>query len=210
MEQNMLQSFLQELSDPTVKAMYAAEVRKMVEQWDDFVMECAEGEMSPHKKAETDFPAHRRQSILEYRGIRVLRWVQQQGVVFHPGKQEREIAKRYLRDMPRVFPELVRQINAIYLFEMGRQKTELLRKCDGILWRDVTLDGFGTLYAVGISLEAIERGREYTQFLFLHELVHVQTGGDHGPEFHKCLDSLIKRFNRYTGSHIINDYCEQP
>lgn len=69
-----------------------------------------------------------------------------------------------------------------------------------------TLDGFGTLYAVGISLEAIERGKEYTELLFLHELAHIFGGGEHSTEFHRELDRMIERFNKETGSRIVNDY----
>lgn len=202
---DMLQDFLRELSDPAVKAWYAAEAREMLAQWDQLAAECAAGEVSHHKKAD---PLPDRRAVLEYRGLRVLRWIERQGAVFYSGKLERETAKRYLRDMPVVFPELVGELSAIYLYRQSEQATEHLRKCDGIIWRDVTMDGFGTLYAVGISLEAIERGKEYTELLFLHELCHIHVSGDHGPEFHRELDRLIEQFNRRTGEHLVNDYCE--
>lgn len=202
---DMLRDFLRELSDPAVKAWYAAEAREMLAQWDQLEAECASGEVSHHKKAG---PLPDRRAVLEYRGLRVLRWIERQGAVFYPGKLERETAKRYLRDVPVVFPELVGELSAIYLYRQDEQATERLRKSDAIIWKDVTLDGFGTLYAVGISLEAIERGEEYTQFLFLHELAHVISGGEHTPEFHRQLDRLIDQFNRRTGGHLSNDYCE--
>lgn len=159
--------------------------------------------MSHHKKA-----GHlsERRDVLEYRGLRVLRWIETKGAVFYPGKLERETAKRYLRDVPVVFPELVGELSAIYLYRQDEQATERLRKSDAIIWKDVTLDGFGTLYAVGISLEAIERGKEYTELLFLHELCHIHVSGNHGPEFHNQLDSMIELFNQRTGSRIVNDH----
>lgn len=202
---DMLQDFLQELADPAVKARYAADAREMLAQWDQLAAECAAGEVSHHKKAG---PLSDRRAVLEYRGLRVLRWIERQGAVFYPGKLERETAKRYLQDMPVVFPELVGELSAVYLYRQSEQATERLRKCDGIIWRDVTLDGFGTLYAIGISLEAIERGKEYTQFVFLHELAHVHVGGDHSTEFHRELDRMIEQFNRRTVGHLSNDYCE--
>ncbi len=211
--ENMLQDFLTELSDPAVKARYAAEAQEMLEQWDQLAAECAAGkfaistteldEMSPHKKA-GPLP-DRRRTVLEYRGLRVLRWIEQQGVVFYPGKREREIAKRYLRDLPVVFPELVGLLSAIYLYRQSEQATERLRKCDGIIWKDVTTDGNGTLYAVGLSVEAVEKGEAYVQFLFLHELAHIPAPcapDEHGPQFRREMARLLDRFNRATGSTL--------
>lgn len=105
-----------------------------------------------------------------------------------------------------VFPELVGELSAIYLYRQDEQATERLRKSDAIIWKDVTLDGLGTLYAVGVSVGAIERGEEYTQFLFLHELAHIDGDGEHTPEFHRQLDRMIELFNQRTGSRIVNDY----
>ncbi len=58
---DMAREFQRELSDPAVKARYAAEAREILEQWDQLAAECAAGkfaistteldEMSPHKKA---------------------------------------------------------------------------------------------------------------------------------------------------------------
>ena len=197
--------WIEQLQTPATKAEAALLAQELAATWDAFVQDCATGEVSHHKKAG---PLSDRRAILEYRGLRVLRWIERQGAVFYPGKLERETAKRYLRDMPVVFPELVGELSAIYLYRQDEQATERLRKSDGILWRDVTLDGFGTLYAIGISLEAIERGKEYTELLFLHELAHVHVSGAHSAEFHKQLDHLIEQFNRRTGGHVANDYCK--
>lgn len=88
---------------------------------------------------------------------------QRQGVVFYLGP-EREAAKRYLRVMSRVFPELVGQLRAVYLY---RQSEQVNSAYDGILWKNVTTDGRGALYAVGLSVEAVEQGPQYLQRLFL-------------------------------------------
>lgn len=186
--------WIEQLQTPAAKAEAAL-----------LAQDCAAGEVSHHKKAG---PLSDRRAVLEYRGLRVLRWIERQGAVFYPGKLERETAKRYLRDMPVVFPELVGELSAIYLYRQGEQETERLRKSDAIIWKDVTLDGFGTLYAVGISLEAVERGSEYVKFVFLHELCHIRVSGVHSLAFHQQLDRMIERFNQETGSHIVNDYCE--
>ena len=202
--QREFDEWTEELQTPAAKAEAALLAQELAATWDAFVQDCAAGEVSHHKKAG---PLSDRRAVLEYRGLRVLQWIQQQGAVFYPGKLERETAKRYLRDMPVVFPELVGELSAIYLYRQGEQETERLRKSDAIIWKDVTLDGFGTLYAIGVSLEAIERGKEYVQLLFLHELCHVRISGDHSTKFHRELDRMIDRFNQETGSHIVNDYC---
>lgn len=135
-----------------------------------------------------------------YRGVRVLRWIESQGVVFYTGKAERETAKRYLRHMPRVFPEYISRLNAIYLYRMGEQED---KTHDAIIWNDVTSD-IGTLYAVGISLEALARGEEYTQLVFTHELAHLDVP-KHGGSFRMNLSGLLGRYNRATGARLKNE-----
>ena len=196
--------WIEQLQTPAAKAEAALLAQELAATWDAFVQDCAAGEVSHHKKAG---PLSDRRAVLEYRGLRVLRWIERRGAVFYPGTLERETAKRYLQDMPMVFPELVGKLSAIYLYRQDEQATERLRKCDGILWKDATLDGFGTLYAIGISLEAIELGKEYVQLLFLHELCHIRVSGVHSLAFRQQLNRMIERFNQETGSRITNDYC---
>ena len=64
------------------------------------------------------------------------------------------------------------------------------------------------LYAVGIAEEGIAQGREYTAFLWLHELCHVLCGRgeDHTPLYHAMLDQLLLITNEATGEDIQNDY----
>lgn len=69
-------------------------------------------------------------------------------MVFYYGKPERETAKWYLRKMPRVFPELVGKLSAIYLY---RQREQANSAFDGVLWKDVTLNGNGVLYAMPLD-----------------------------------------------------------
>lgn len=135
----------------------------------------------------------------KHMGVRVLRWIESQGVVFYYGKPEREKAKEYMRAMPAVFPELVGMLSAVYLY---RQSEQADGSMDGILWRDVTRDGNGVLYAVGLSVEAVERGKEYTQFLFIHELAHILAPGEHEPPFQQIVAALLDRFNSETGSSL--------
>lgn len=135
----------------------------------------------------------------KHMGVRVLRWIESQGVVFYYGKPEREKAKEYLRVMPAVLPELVRMLSAVYLY---RQSEQADGSMDGILWRDVTRDGDGILYAVGLSVEAVERGKEYTQFLFIHELAHILAPGEHEQPFKQITAALLARFNSITESAL--------
>lgn len=131
-------------------------------------------------------------------GLQILRWIRRQGIVFYAGKTERETAKNALRDMPKVFPELVGQLSAIYLY---RQSEQIDSAVDGTLWKDVTTNA-GILYAVGLSVEAIGRGEMYLQRLFVHELTHilVPCKPGHGAEFHVTFQKLLHRYDTITGS----------
>ena len=137
---------------------------------------------------------------LEYEGRRTLRWIQRQGVVFYLGKSERETAKRYLRGMSRIFPELVGRLRAVYLYRQSKQANS---GYDGVLWKNVTTDGRGTLYAVGLSVEAVEQGPQYLQRLFIHELAHIiapSAPGTHSAEFHVAYQKLLHQYDQVTGS----------
>lgn len=149
-------------------------------------------------------------------GRRVLRWIQRQGVIVCCDPTERERAGEYLLPAFRALEDIIRPVAlvAVYLYRQTDQPPSLrttdgtaMRNVDGIEWKDVTGDR-GELHAIGLSCEALKRGSEYTQFLFLHELAHVFGSGDHSLEFHQQLDRLIEQFNRYTGGHVVNDYCE--
>lgn len=139
---------------------------------------------------------------LEYEGRRTLKWIQQQGVIFYLGKPERERAKLYLRGMSRVFPELVEQLRSIYLYRQSEQ-SNTYSAYDGILWKNVTLDGRGTLCAIGLSVEAVAQGPQYLQWLFIHELCHILAPcapGTHSAEFHTAYQKLLQRYDKATGS----------
>lgn len=137
---------------------------------------------------------------LEYEGRRTLRWIQRQGVILYPGKPERETAKRYLRGMSTIFPELVGQLRAIYLYHQSEQVNN---SYDGVLWKNVTTDGRGTLYAVGLSVEAVAQGPQYLQRLFIHELAHIIAPcapETHSAEFHVACQKLLRQYDEATGS----------
>lgn len=132
-------------------------------------------------------------------GLQILRWIRRQGVVFYFGKRERETAKTALRDMPKVFPELVGKLSAIFLY---RQSEQTKSTVDGVLWKDVTTNA-GTLYAIGVSVEAIDRGEIYLQRLFIHELTHIIVTckpGTHSAEFYVVFQKLLQRYDTLTGS----------
>lgn len=61
----------------------------------------------------------------------------------------------------------------------------------------------GTLYAVGLSVEAVGRGEMYLQRLFIHELTHIIVPckpGMHSTEFYKEHKKLLRRYDTLTGS----------
>nr|CRY98062.1 hypothetical protein [uncultured prokaryote] len=132
-------------------------------------------------------------------GQQILRWIRRQGVVFYVGRKERQTAKGYLQEMPRVFPALVDELSAIYLY---RQSEQVDSRFDGILWKDVTTNA-GVLYAVGLSVEAVAQGPQYLQRLFVHELAHILAPcapGTHSTEFHVTYQKLLNQYDEATGS----------
>lgn len=148
-------------------------------------------------------------------GRRVLRWIRQQGVIMCRNPVERVKAAEFLLPVFQTLEDVIRPmpLAALYLYRQADQPPSLrttsgapMQDVDGIKWKDVTGDR-GELHAIGLSCEALGQGPEYTQFLFLHELAHIDGGGEHSPAFHQQLDRLIEQFNRSTGGHIVNDYC---
>ena len=134
---------------------------------------------------------------------RIRRWIERQGVEIHEATtREREVVRRALKDMPRLFPDLLYRsgLRLIYLYEQREDQVN-----DAICWRDVTLDGRGTLFAIGIATWALEYPSHF-QLLFLHELAHIATGGEHNACFCAYLDGLIAQFNGATGAQLVNDY----
>ena len=151
-------------------------------------------------------------------GLRILRWIKRQGVVMCCDTTEQERAKEFLLPIFRVLEDTIRAVPlcAVYLYRQSDQPPTLrttsgtpMQGVDGIEWVDVTPDR-GRLHAIGLSAEALSRGQEYSQMLFLHEFTHIFCGREHGPEFHACLDGFIARFNTTTGADIINDYQGLP
>ena len=152
---------------------------------------------------------------LHANGRRVLRWIGRQGVIMCCDPSEQERARDILLPVFRALEDVIRPVPlvALYLYRQADQPLSLrttdgvpMRDVDGIEWKDVTRDR-GELHAIGLSAEAMKEGPSYLQFLFLHELAHVFSSGEHSPGFHQQLDRLIEQFNRSTGGHIVNDYC---
>lgn len=146
--------------------------------------------------------------VLEYQKNRVRRWIEEQGVeIYYPAPTEKEIFLECLKDIPRLFPALFgydQGLRLIYLYEQGNQPQ------DAICWKDVTTDGCGTLYAIGIARGALQYP-EYLKLLFLHELAHIAVPcerGTHSADYCRYLDDMIAVFNAATGSQLVNDYDE--
>lgn len=127
---------------------------------------------------------------------------------------ERERAKEILLPVVRTLENLIRAIPlcVVYLYRQSDQPSALkadgemhMQDIDGIEWVDVTPDR-GNLHAIGLSVEALDKGRECFQMLFCHELAHIFCGVEHGLEFHAVLDHLITQCNSDTGATIVNDY----
>lgn len=139
---------------------------------------------------------------------RIMHWVETEGGVAYEDPSAKKRLLDYLLPVAQVFPKLVNMVSAVYVYRMDQQ-TGSAAGPDGISWENHTSD-VGILYAIGISLEAMDKGPAYTQFIFLHELTHIITGHEHDPVFHGQLNKLLSIFNEATGANLTNDMIGMP
>lgn len=137
-------------------------------------------------------------------------WIQQEGAVLCEDFTLKCRLSEYVTPVAVLFPDLIAKINAVYVYSMGEQMQEELRKNDGISWKYCDTDTGKSALIIGISAEGLEAGAEYTQFLFMHELAHAATGDGHTTAFHEKLNGMIRTFNGETGSNITNDLYGWP
>ena len=138
----------------------------------------------------------------------VMEWAKTQGAVICDDPKEQQRLMEYIVPVAAVFPDLVKQVSATYAYRMEEQRKKAAG-ADGMSWRDVTGQK-GTLYAIGVSVEAMDSGMEYAQFVFMHELAHVVTGEGHTTAFHDKLNEMIDIYNEATGANIVNDFFAWP
>lgn len=138
----------------------------------------------------------------------VMEWAKSQGAVVCNDPKERQRLLDYIVPVAAVFPDMVKQVNATYVYRMEEQKKKAAG-ADGMSWKDVAGQK-GTLYAIGISVEALDGGPDYAAFVFMHELAHVVTGEGHTSAFHDKLNEMIDIYNKATGANIVNDFFAWP
>lgn len=138
----------------------------------------------------------------------VIEWAKTQGAVVCNDPKERQRLLDYIVPVAAVFPDLVKQVSATYAYRMEEQRKKAAG-ADGMSWRDVTGQK-GTLYAIGVSVEAMDSGMEYAQFVFMHELAHIVTDERHTTAFHDKLNEMIDTYNKATGANIVNDFFAWP
>ena len=137
-------------------------------------------------------------------GRRVLRWVQSQGKVLCHDTAEQQRLSVLLDELRPIFPEM-EQVHGWFVYRQQDQPPNL-RGDDAETWRDVTLDGSGVLFAIGISVDGLDTGHDYAVLLILHELCHVLDSGNHDWHYHSALSGLIDRYNEATGRSVRNDF----
>ena len=132
--------------------------------------------------------------------------VEENGVTASFSQKYLNLAKEYLRDACNVFREEILQthISLIYVFSP--------KQC-------FPIDGFSsdmkdkkrhdTYQAIGIGTNALDHGRCYSIFVFLHELTHlqfthIQGGNDHDAAFQNHLDKLLWKYWKATGEAVPN------
>lgn len=138
-------------------------------------------------------------------------WLKTQGVVFCTDPVETVGAEEMFVSIARTFPAYIPECCQHFFCYKCSEQPEHLRDDDGIAWRYCTDDD--TIFAIGVSVEALEQGMSYATMVTLHELAHVlcdiaEIGGndDHDERFHSILDGLIKRYNHRNGTTVENDY----
>lgn len=141
---------------------------------------------------------------------RTLAWIQKEGAVFCEDPTAKDRLAKAIVPVAMLFPDLVGQLATIYLYNMGEQGNVELRASDGMSWKYCDEETGNISYAIGISIEALEAGAEYVQFLLLHELAHIVTDTDHTTAFHNRLNEMIQIFNAETGATITNDLFGWP
>ena len=133
-------------------------------------------------------------------------YAEQKGAVICDDPAEKERLAAYIAPVASLFPYFVEKLSGgVYPYRMEEQGTAELREDDGISWEyhDAITGTVG--YLIGISVEAMNVGEEYTHFLFMHELAHITAGGDHNRVFHDQLDEMLLTFNQATGANLAND-----
>jgi len=144
---------------------------------------------------------------------RTLAWLDHLGVVRCGDPQQMEKLKGVLVEvfaaLPDLLPQLVdRGLDTFYLYRQQDQEGGD-RLNDGVCCFDHQEDG-GVLFAVGVAVEAMDKGADYAVLVVLHECVHIIKGGEHNQEFHAVLSELLRRFHSVTGRLIINDKYGLP
>ncbi|MBR6677714.1 MAG: hypothetical protein IKL23_03160 [Oscillospiraceae bacterium] len=146
---------------------------------------------------------------LAYRRDRILRWIETQGMVICTDDNATNMLKGLINVVAPVFRDTMMDSGLCAIFAYHKdQQPEKFQDNNAITYRDVTTDGKGTLYAIGIAVESLEHGQDWAILLFLHELCHVllPDAKSHGRTFHEILDYLIAKYNVATGGSIENDY----
>ena len=138
---------------------------------------------------------------------RTIEWIEKQGAVICMDLAEKKRLEHYIIPVVALFPDLIKMLCFVYVYRMSEQ-TEGAAGSDGICWKNVT-NYAGTLYAIGISVEAMDKGAEYTAFLFMHELAHIKEP-KHNHNFHEILNDMIVRYNHAYSVNLANDMFGLP
>lgn len=137
-------------------------------------------------------------------------YAEEKGAVICDDPAEKKRLAAYIAPVAALFPYFVEKLSGgVYPYRMEEQGTEELREDDGITWEYHDTNSANVGYMIGISVEAMNQGAEYTAFLFMHELAHITTSGDHNRIFRDQLEELLLIYNQATGANFANDMFGQ-
>lgn len=117
------------------------------------------------------------------------------GVVMCSDDQLAQRFREYIADSPCSVEFMAEHgLSLVFFFNQSEQPEELT-KFDGLCFKFDHSNGGPVVYAIGLSVKAIERGREYANETWLHECAHVLHGLDHqahDSRFREILRALQK------------------
>ena len=121
------------------------------------------------------------------------------GTVFSFDETRIAMLGDYLDELPESFPDLSKYgLAMLFVYDRMKQRDAEDRQCGGITFQNGRVDKAGqvleTAYSIGIATEVIDRGKEFTLAIFVHEAAHVLTANEGHTEFFGIvLDGLLSR-----------------
>lgn len=114
--------------------------------------------------------------------------------------------ERCILPVAELFPELVDQLDAVFVYRMCEQTGDAV--VDGIFLRNENASS--KPYAIGLSVEAMNRGDDYAAHTFLRALAHVEEPGNGGRYYSVVSDMNFRRNQAYMDALAADMSASKP